>query len=258
MRGMELTGKKFNRLTVIERNGKKNGSITWLCKCECGNHTTTTSNYLTSGHTKSCGCLVIEKISKLRKRNHIGRKNGKLEVIKELGENKILVRCECGTEKEIILSNLPKTHSCGCIRGGHPHSKLKGVWESAKQRCNNPNHKFYNRYGGRGIEFSQSWSDYVVFKEWAESNGYQEGVGLTLDRIDNNLGYSPDNCRWVDMKTQIRNRRNTFHVDFKGEKVTLGFLSDQYGINIRTLKSRYQRGIRGMELVEEVKKRGNK
>jgi len=82
------------------------------------------------------------------------------------------------------------------------YSKIYKVWTAMKQRCSNSNNKSYDRYGGRGIFVCSEWENYIVFKEWALSE-YKEG--LSIDRIDNNKGYSPDNCRWVDMKVQARN-----------------------------------------------------
>ena len=84
---------------------------------------------------------------------------------------------------------------------------LYGVWESMKSRCENPNREKFKDYGGRGIEICDEWHDSWSFVKWALTNGYQKG--LQIDRIDNNKGYSPDNCRWVTPKQNSRNRRNT-------------------------------------------------
>lgn len=87
---------------------------------------------------------------------------------------------------------------------------LHGVWCGMRSRCNNPNHPFYINYGGRGIKVCNEWDDdFLPFYTWAMKNGYKENVGLSIDRIDVDGNYEPNNCRWVDNKIQIINRRKT-------------------------------------------------
>lgn len=85
------------------------------------------------------------------------------------------------------------------------NKELYGVWSSMKERCENKRCHAYDSYGGRGIKVAEEFSEFWRFKLWADSNGY--AAGLWLDRTDNNKGYSPDNCRWTDVRTQMRNRR---------------------------------------------------
>ena len=154
-----------------------------------------------------------------------GKNFGKLTVIKYCGSNKNgralwLCQCECGNTK-IILGNslLSKlTFSCGCYNKEHSknihtkhnmsYSKLYKVWQGMKTRCYNPNFIYYCNYGGRGITICNEWkNDFSKFYEWAINNGYKEG--LTIDRINNDGNYEPNNCRWVTRAEQNRNKRYT-------------------------------------------------
>lgn len=122
------------------------------------------------------------------------------------------------------------------------NTKLYRVWNSMKQRCSNPNDKFYYCYGERGIKVCNDWlNDFEKFYNWAISNGYAEN--LTIDRIDVNGNYEPSNCRWVDNKTQQRNRRDRVKVIFKGQERTLIEISEETGIALATIYERHKRGV---------------
>ena len=99
----------------------------------------------------------------------------------------------------------------GCYKN---HKHLYGVWSSMRQRCYNENRENFARYGGRGITICEEWSSVVKFVEWALNTGYQ--YGLQLVRIDNNKGYSPDNCRWVTPKCNSQNTRRNKYLCIKG------------------------------------------
>lgn len=96
---------------------------------------------------------------------------------------------------------------------GDSKTKLYYVWAEMIQRCTNPKHRRFEDWGGRGIEVCDEWkNDYSAFKEWALENGYREG--LTIDRINNDMGYSPDNCRWATVNEQNKNKRK-----YRGRKI---------------------------------------
>ena len=113
-------------------------------------------------------------------------------------------------------------------------------WHSMLDRCENPNVENYPLYGGRGIKVCAEWHDIQEFEKWAEQTGYEPG--LTLDRIDVNGDYCPNNCRWATRKEQANNRRNTLYITFLGETHTLSEWAEMLGVNRSTLSSRYYRG----------------
>jgi hypothetical protein len=146
-----------------------------------------------------------------------GRRFGKLVAISsERGENGRAYwrcACDCGQGKLVMQQSLVggKTKTCGCVRANATHglhrSKLYGVWQSMKYRCNNSNAEFYHRYGGRGISYDLAWEEFQPFADWARGNGYEEG--LEIDRIDNDGGYGPENCRWVSHAENCNNRSSS-------------------------------------------------
>ena len=125
---------------------------------------------------------------------------------------------------------------------GHKHgmegTKTYNAWASMKKRCKNPSHKFYPQYGGRGISFDPAWESFESFLADMGTAPH----GLTLDRVDNSLGYSKDNCRWTTQKTQCNNRRSNVFVEYAGKRQTVAQWSEEIGLERKTLEYRIRVG----------------
>lgn len=223
---IDLTGQRFGSLTVVKRVGNSDrGQLRWLCCCDCGHEKVVRGDHLREGKNISCGCRKGVDLT--------GRRFGRLVVLKRVGtklnQKLWLCKCDCGNTIEAITQHLQNggTKSCGClvkqlsserskthglkilIRNGvkSVETDLYKVWISMRSRCSNKKSKEFLWYGARGITVCEEWNDPEVFIEWAKANNYERG--LQIDRIDNNKGYSPYNCRFITCKENIRNRRNT-------------------------------------------------
>jgi hypothetical protein len=162
-----------------------------------------------------------------------------------------LCKCDCGKMVAVEQHNLisGNSKSCGCLNNelikdrntthGDRYTRLYRIWSNIKSRCYNTNASTYPDYGGRGINMCNEWKDsYFAFKAWALNNGYKGENEFTIDRIDVNGNYEPDNCRWSTPKEQANNRRNTLSLNSKGESHTLSEWADIVGIKYHTLYAR--------------------
>ena len=124
----------------------------------------------------------------------------------------------------------------GLSTHGETKTRLHKIWESMLERCEYKKHKHFSNYGGRGIAVCDEWHDYTKFRDWAVKNGYS--TELTLDRINFDAGYSPNNCRWATIKQQQNNKRNNRFITWNGQTKTMAEWSEIMGMNHTTLKKR--------------------
>lgn len=206
-----------------------------------------------------------------------GQKFGRLTVLEraentKANKSKWLCKCDCGNLRKVVGSNLKNgmTKSCGCLerelniqrstRHGLESTRICHVWRNIKARCQNPKNTSYKNYGGRGITICEEWlgeNGLKNFAQWAYENGYDENAEkgkCTIDRIDNNKGYYPENCRWVDLHVQANNKRNNVLITYNGRTQTLEQWCKELNLSRSMVKHRYERGWSTNDLFLENKR----
>lgn len=228
MRPVEMIGRRFSRLSVIsEIPGGTERSF--LCRCDCGEETRVLGENLRSGHSKSCGCLSREAVTRRHEKNRdgiLGSRFGRLVVTKSappyiLKRARVYVRCDCGRTKMVHVTSLRRNLviSCGCANSERTtESNLKHgdafrgkttkeyrTWTNMIARCENPKTKLWHCYGGRGIKVCERWRN--SFPNFLEDMGRKTTPEHSIDRKDVNGNYEPGNCRWATVLEQARNKR---------------------------------------------------
>lgn len=169
--------------------------------------------------------------------------------------------CDCGSRKKVSACHLKSEHttSCGCISReisrtrklgsgklyGKGYDRLVNVWKAMLGRCENPNNHAYKNYGGRGISVCEEWHNFSNFQKWMLDNGYDinaETGKTTIDRINNDEGYRPNNCRITTNSIQALNRRSNIIVTYDGNTYVLKELCKKYNFNYQLVHSRLKRG----------------
>lgn len=184
--------------------------------------------------------------------NLIGETFGRLTVISLKGLDKHHSRlweckCTCGKTSYVRSADLMsgKVVSCGCYSRDMAReratkhlmcdSRLYCIYNNMKTRCYRKNAKHYSNYGGRGITICDEWrEDFSNFVKWASASGYSDD--LTIERVDVNKGYSPDNCTWIPLNKQAINRTTTHYVTYKGTKMPLSYLAEKVGLARSTIR----------------------
>lgn len=189
-----------------------------------------------------------------KQRDLTGLRVGRLTVVepaeRKNGRTAWKCLCDCGNNTVVLTASLTEGHtnSCGCYhkertsetfkKHGQFGTRLYRIWSNMVQRCGNPNSDSYYMYGETGITVCDEWRDFSVFYEWAMANGYADD--LSIDRMENDKGYYPENCRWATPKEQTDNRRCTHYLSYKGKRQTLKAWSDETGIPYKNLLWRVQ------------------
>lgn len=183
----------------------------------------------------------------------INQQFGRLVVLEEdldakCNDKKYWCKCSCGNIKSVRRACLLRgiTASCGCLRAeksserrkthGLSQCSLYRVWRSMKNRCYMESNKSYYLYGGKGIKVCDEWKDFINFYNWSVGNGYEKGK--SIDRIDSNKDYCPENCRWVDSKTQNNNTSRNHLITYNGETKTMAQWCEMLNMSYDKVKSR--------------------
>lgn len=190
-----------------------------------------------------------------------GKRFGKLTVIKKHNQDKWggwnwLCMCDCGNETVVSGGHLRglKTKSCGCSRKETKNfthkmtgSRLYKVWHAMKSRCYYEKSEMFKHYGGRGIMVCDEWKNsFISFYDWSIKNGYDENAErgqCTIDRIDVNGNYEPNNCRWATIKQQANNTRRNHLIKYNGKTQTVSQWANELGVEPDSIFNRLQKGF---------------
>ncbi|MBQ7705878.1 MAG: hypothetical protein IJT73_10740, partial [Selenomonadaceae bacterium] len=240
-------------------------------RCDCGNTCIVQGYQLKSGRTQSCGCYKRQLAAERQFKDLTGQTFGRLTVIAYAYTKSRaaywMCSCICGNECVVRGSSLINgdTQSCGCLQKenvsqikfihGMSNTRIHRIWSNMIDRCENPVNIGYYKYGGRGIKVCTQWHEFINFYNYVSKLPKFGDINCSLDRINNNGNYEPDNVRWADAKTQGRNRRNNIVVEYQGVKMTLAEAAEKSGISYDVLKKRHYSNKTGADLFRPVKGR---
>jgi len=259
----DLTGQTYGRLTAVAPADKnKNGSIFWEFFCSCGNpeKLLCVCTHVISGNVCSCGCLPVEVVNKQKFRDLTGQSFGRLTAIVTVGKSrhgKYLWKCccsNCGTRVVAISGDLTsgKTLSCGCLSRervvernsshGLAGTRTYRIWAMMIQRCTNPTMvNSWSNYGGRGIKVCERWLH--SFENFLKDMGHPPSSKHSIERINNNGDYEPENCCWATRKEQSNNKRSSVFITYQGKTQTVSQWAEELGVNHGMIRHRLKAGV---------------
>ena len=254
----DYIGKRYGHLVVVGQTKNPINGHSFDFRCDCGNVISFPPYRVIKTGQKSCGkCNLTKKQTlKVDLSEYIGKRNNKLTVVglcekKDSDKHYYLdCLCDCGNHTKATFYQFKSGNkkSCGCLlkispnrKDGRSKHKLYSIWFQMISRCENPNNKKYKNYGNRGISVCEEWHDFWKFVEWSDSIGGKPD-GYSLDRINNDGNYCPENCRWADSKTQSLNKTTNRIITFNNESKTLHEWALNLGISDQSLSKRIANG----------------
>lgn len=254
----DYIGKRYGHLIVIGQSENCNIPNAFDFKCDCGNIVPYAPDRVIKGHQKSCGKCEFSNNQPARDcfEKYIGKKSNMLTVIgisKKLPNDKrtyLNCKCDCGNTVRVLpyQFNKGKVKSCGCLKhlsynhiDGRTINPLYELWFNMIDRCENPNHPKYYRYGKRGVKVCDEWHDFNNFVSWSDSIGGRPD-GYSIERINNNGNYEPSNCKWASSKEQSENKSTTIYLEYNGETKSLPEWCRITGLSWDVIYNRLQKG----------------
>ncbi|HKJ63310.1 MAG TPA: hypothetical protein VKA94_15155 [Hyphomicrobiales bacterium] len=231
----DLSGRRFGRLVVQALVGRLRKKALWECVCDCGNIVNVISVQLKSGETKSCGCLRRELTGKRFRAPWSDERKA------------AFAKNRAGIPKKEKPKKRTRTFT--------PEQKriLYYARKDIIRRCENKNFKDYKHYGARGISVCSRWKNgedgRTGIQCFRSDMGARPGKGFSIDRIDNDLGYFPENCRWATKEVQVNNRRNSFIITAGGVSISLAQWSRKTGVSTYRIRARLRSGMSPEEAV---------
>lgn len=208
-----LSGRRFGRLIAVRFAKRAKGGTTWECVCDCGNHKVVSYQGLVSGRTRSCGCLRSELM------------------LRGVGNNR----------KSASMK-------LGCLR----KNPLYNRWTLMKDRCYNSTNVAYANYGGRGIKVCDRWLGEHGFENFLADMGERPSKEYSIDRIDVNGDYTPENCRWATTDEQNANKRNSVYIEMPTGRIFFLQFCRQYGLPYSRMVNILSRGIDINAIIKQV------
>lgn len=245
-------GTQYERLTVVRQDPENKSNL--IVSCSCDGHTYSINRYcLISGHSKSCGCAKKPAITIAPWQIY-----GRLTVVEKDPSKPYHWLCQCCCDDKFVSvkdHSLRTSHtkSCSCIQKETVSNQIKHgyarsenrpreyeIWTGMIKRCENQNCKAYKNYGGRGITVCNSWRN--SFEAFYEDMGPSPSSDYSIERINNNGNYCPENCVWDLDGPQSRNKQNTVRVMYEGKQIALRNLCDDLGLDFTLVYDRLHNG----------------